>query len=58
MGLPKKGSRNIIIDEVNYRYMISGNDGFIDLIIELDDCGGQRLTVSLIYQSQTCGYYL
>lgn len=49
MGLPKKGSRKILIDDVNYSYMISGNDGFIDLILELDDSRGQRLTVSFDY---------
>jgi hypothetical protein len=52
MGLPKKGSRRILINETNYRYIITGNDGYIDLIIEQDDCQGQRLTVSFDYHHE------
>lgn len=49
MGLPRKGSRIIQIEKSCYRYIVSGNDGFIDLVIELDDAKGQRFTASFDY---------
>jgi len=49
MGIPNKRSRRIVVDEQNYRYIITGNDGYIDLILESDEVDGQRLTVSFNY---------
>ena len=52
MALPRKGSRVINIGETEYRYIVSGNDGHIDLIIEQDNIKGQRLIVSFEYHSK------
>ncbi len=49
MGLPKKGSRKIIVGEITYHYLISGNDGTIDLIIERFDHNSQRLITTFSY---------
>ncbi|MEM7163154.1 MAG: hypothetical protein AAF487_12025 [Bacteroidota bacterium] len=49
MGLPKKGSRVLQIDDCTYRYIVSGNDDTIDLIIELEDGKGQRFMASFYY---------
>lgn len=51
MGLPKKRSRKIVVDTISYRYIITGNDDYIDLIIEQEDVQGQRMTVSFKYHS-------
>ncbi|MCD2259986.1 hypothetical protein [Psychroserpens luteolus] len=56
MGIPKKGSRRIVIDNHQYRYMVSGNDGHIDLIIESDETNGQRLVVSFDYEPKGIGF--
>jgi hypothetical protein len=49
MALPKTGSRVITVEEYNYRWMASGNDGWIDLYVELDGEKGQRLMVKFDY---------
>ncbi|MFK7786018.1 MAG: hypothetical protein AB8B56_12920 [Crocinitomicaceae bacterium] len=51
MGLPKKRSRKIVVDDICYRYIVTGNDDYIDLILEQEDVQGQRLTVSFRYHS-------
>jgi hypothetical protein len=49
MGLASKGSSQIIVDDVVYRWVVSGNDNFLDLIIEHFDGDGQRLCVQFDY---------
>ncbi len=56
MGIPKKGSRKISVDGHNYKYVVSGNDGSIDLIIESNEIDGQRLIVSFDYQPSGTGF--
>lgn len=53
MALPKKRSRTIVVDEIVYRYIVTGNDDYIDLIIEQEEAQGQRMTVSFRYHSTT-----
>lgn len=38
-----------MIDKIGYRYAVSGNDGHIDLIIELERGNRQRLIASFDY---------
>jgi len=49
MALPKKGSRTIIVEDYNFRWMASGNDGWIDLYIEAKDTKGQLLKAKFYY---------
>ncbi|QNR24878.1 hypothetical protein [Croceimicrobium hydrocarbonivorans] len=49
MAIPKPGSRVITVEDQIYRWMASGNDGWIDLYIELDGEKGQRLMVKFDY---------
>lgn len=49
MSLPKKGSRKIVVNEQSFRYIISGNDGYIAVIIEAENTKGQRLHVAFDY---------
>lgn len=35
MAMPKKGSRSITVDGVKYRWVASGNDGYLELFVEL-----------------------
>ena len=51
MALPKKRSRTIIVDEIPYRYIVTANDDYIDLILEQEEIQGQRLTVSFRYHT-------
>jgi len=50
MALPKKGSRLLTVEDSNYRWMATGNDGWIDLYIELDGAKGQQLMVKFDYR--------
>jgi hypothetical protein len=49
MALPKKGSRTIRVGDSDYRWMASGNDGWIDLYIEAEGLKGQPLKVKFDY---------
>ena len=49
MALPKKGSRTITVGDCNYRWIASGNDGWIDLYIESKDTKGQLLKAKFDY---------
>ena len=49
MSLPKKGSRIIKVGNIDYRWMASGNDGWIDLYIESEAANGQPLKVKFEY---------
>jgi len=52
MALPREGSRIIVIGKSEFRYIVSGNDGHIDLILEQENIKGQRLVVSFEYHSR------
>ena len=52
MSLPKKGSRTITVDDFIYRWMASGNDGWIDLYIELGHENGQPLKAKFDYHQE------
>ncbi|MBC7865382.1 MAG: hypothetical protein IAF38_20570 [Bacteroidia bacterium] len=56
MALPKKNSRKIVVNDITYRYVVSGNDGYINLIIELEENNKQRLIVSFGYMEAS--YFL
>ena len=56
MGIPKRGSRKVVIDNHQYRYVISGNDGHIDLIVESAETNGQRLIVNFDYEPKGIGF--
>jgi uncharacterized protein (TIGR02996 family) len=43
MALAKRGSRRIIVAGVDYRWVVSADDGYMVLVVELDDSPGQRL---------------
>ncbi len=49
MALPKKRSRLITVENQSYRWMVSGNDGWIDLYLELDDEKGKQLMAKFDY---------
>jgi hypothetical protein len=49
MGLSKKGSRKISVDGINYLWIASGNDGWIDLIIGSSLGQGQKLFAQFNY---------
>ena len=53
MTLPKKGSRTIDIDDTTYRWMVTGNDMVIDVIIEQDNVKGQKLLSGFDYHNET-----
>lgn len=49
MTLPKKGSRLISVDGVSYRWLVTGNDMVIDVIVEQDEANGQKLKSQFKY---------
>ena len=49
MALPKKGTRRIAIEGEHYRWIVSPNDGFITLVVELAESPGQCLTAFFNY---------
>lgn len=51
MALPKKGSRNITVSDVAYRWMASGNDGWIDVYVELKNAKGPLLKAKFDYHT-------
>ncbi|AZB08023.1 hypothetical protein EG344_03720 [Chryseobacterium sp. G0162] len=53
MGLPKKASRNIIINDIEYSWLASGNDDIINLIITLKENSGQKLFAHFDYMTLT-----
>ncbi|SDI20757.1 hypothetical protein [Chryseobacterium jejuense] len=53
MGLPKKTSRNIIVDDIEYSWLASGNDDIINLIITLKENSGQKLFAHFDYMTAT-----
>lgn len=49
MGLAKKGTSRITVDDLVCRWVVSGNDGFLDLVVEIEEGHGQRLCVQFNY---------
>lgn len=49
MGIAKKGSRRITVNDVPYRWVLSPDDGTMELIVELADEPGQRLEAVFLY---------
>lgn len=46
MGIAKKGTRKIIVDEISYRWVVSPDDEpGLGIIVEKHDNPGQRLTI-------------
>ncbi|MEM9544111.1 MAG: hypothetical protein AAGA60_32080 [Cyanobacteria bacterium P01_E01_bin.42] len=43
MVLPRKKSRIILVNKIEYRWLVSMHDGILHLTIELSDCPGQIL---------------
>ncbi|MEZ0368090.1 MAG: hypothetical protein ACAI44_03275 [Candidatus Sericytochromatia bacterium] len=52
MALPLKGSRKITCEGFDYLWIATGNDGWIDLTVQLRDSEGQKLTASFDYASE------
>lgn len=52
MGLAKKGSRSIVVGTIPYRWVVSPNDGFLVLVVELAEKPGQRLEAFFGYDPQ------
>lgn len=53
MGLPKKTSRNIVVNDIEYSWIASGNDDIINLIITLKENSGQKLFAHFDYWNVT-----
>ncbi|MEH2375329.1 hypothetical protein [Nostoc sp.] len=51
MGLPKKGTRTISVDETTYQWVISNDSGYMWLIVEQKDTQGQRLCAGFRYHN-------
>lgn len=51
MGLARKGSRTIRIDDAVYRWVVSPDSGYMVIVVECDDCDGQRLEANASYGS-------
>ena len=49
MGLARKGSRTIRVEGVAYRWVVSPDDGYMRIVVELRDGPGQRLSVQIGY---------
>jgi hypothetical protein len=49
MGLAKRGSRTISVNNDVYRWVISPDDGFMQLVVELAEDPGQRLIATYLY---------
>jgi hypothetical protein len=52
MGLAKRGTRRIVVDGVNYRWVVSPDDGYMVLVVELADDPGQRLEAFFAYHDR------
>lgn len=55
MGLAKKGTRQIRIDETDYRWVVSADDGFMRIAVEKFEGPGQRLSVQVNYLDGSYG---
>lgn len=55
MALPKKNTRKIVIDNIRYRWITSGNDYGIDIYVEHFEQPGQLLCGRSEYQYDSNG---
>ena len=53
MGLAKKGTRNIDIEETSYRWVVSPDSDFMVLVVELSNSPGQRLEAQFEYKNKS-----
>jgi hypothetical protein len=51
MTLARKGSRRLVFDEQEYRWTVSGDDGYIVLVVESETGHGQRLEAFFEYHN-------
>lgn len=51
MGLAKKETRIIIVNETTYRWVVSPDSGYLHLVIEHKDLPGQRLIAGFKYHN-------
>jgi len=58
MALPKKGLRNIVVDNVKYAWNTTGNDGWISLSIITIKQPNRLLTASFHYHSKVTHEYI
>lgn len=49
MAFPKNISRTIVVENIKYNWVASGNDNIINLIISLEENSGQKLLMSFEY---------
>jgi hypothetical protein len=49
MTIPRKGSRLITVHAMHYRWMVTGNDMVINVIVEKEGAKGQKLRVDFDY---------
>ncbi len=52
MGLAKKGSRKIDVENISYRWVVSPDDGFMRIVIERWDMSGQRVSIQIGYSDE------
>ncbi len=52
MGLAKKGSRTLRVENAEFRWVVSPDDGFMRIVIERGDEPGQRLSVQISYNDE------
>jgi hypothetical protein len=50
MTLPRKGSRLVEVEGVGYRWVVTGNDGVIDLYVERADAPARGLAAAFDYR--------
>ena len=53
MALPRRGSRLITVDAREYRWIVSPNDGWIEVVVERTDGPGRRLVARTGYHDLT-----
>lgn len=58
MALPKKGLRNIIVDNVKYAWNTTGNDGWISLSISTIKQPNRLITAFFHYHSKVTHEYI
>jgi hypothetical protein len=52
MGLAKKGSAKIRVQERDYRWVVSPNDGIMDLVIQENSGKGRKLAIAIDYDDE------
>ncbi|RPH34938.1 MAG: hypothetical protein EHM91_17840 [Planctomycetota bacterium] len=52
MGLAKKGSAKIRVDERDYRWVVSPNDGVMELVVQEGSGKGRRLAIAIDYDDE------